>query len=79
MHPATDHMIHQSTTLGHAKDVTESITAEENVKWNIGRGGEEWTQAVLQQKSKNNKYKKIKPQIFFFVIYFLAVRLYMYV
>ena len=37
VHPATDHTIHQSTNSDHAKDVTEFITAEENVKWNIGR------------------------------------------
>ena len=30
--PATDHMIHQSTNSDHAKDVTEFITAEKNVK-----------------------------------------------
>ena len=35
---ATDHMIHQKTNLDHAMDVIESITVEENVKWNIGRG-----------------------------------------
>ena len=33
----TDHMIHQSTNSMHATDVIESTTAEENVKWNIGR------------------------------------------
>ena len=36
--PATDHTIHQSTNSMHVTDVTESITAEENAKWNIGRG-----------------------------------------
>ena len=38
MHPATDHTIHQKTNSDHATDATEFITAEENVKWNIGRG-----------------------------------------
>ena len=32
VHPATDHMIHQSTNSDHAMDVTEFITAEKNVK-----------------------------------------------
>ena len=33
VHPATDHTIHQNTNSTHAAtDVTESITAEENVK-----------------------------------------------
>ena len=37
VHPASDHTIHQNTNSDHARDVTEFITAEENVKWNIGR------------------------------------------
>ena len=37
VHPASDHMIHQSTNSDHAMDVIEFTTAEKNVKRNIGR------------------------------------------
>ena len=37
VHPASDRTIHQSTNSDHAQNVTEFITVEENVKWNIGK------------------------------------------
>ena len=59
--PATDHTIHQNTNSDHATDATESITAEENVKWNIGRRSSMDTRrSVTKKQNKNlNKNKKI--------------------
>ena len=51
VHPATDHTIQQSTNLDHAKDVTVFITAEKNVKRNIGRGSSMDTRICATKKS----------------------------
>ena len=56
--PATDHTIHQSTNSDHAMDVTQFITAEENVKRKIGRISIMDTRRVA--KNYNYKYKKIR-------------------
>ena len=48
--PAIDHTIHQKTNSDHAKDVTELFTAEENVKWNIGRGSSKDTSRGATKK-----------------------------
>ena len=55
---ATDHMIHQSTNLDHANDVTESITVEKNVKRNIGSWREmDISRDVTKKQNKiTNKY-----------------------
>ena len=51
--PATDHTIHQSTNLDHAKDVTEFITVGKNVKWNIGR----WRITLDTRRTATKKHK----------------------
>ena len=55
--PATDHTIQQSTNSGHATDVIEFITVEENVKWDTGRGrvnGD--TRRTATRKSNQNRF-----------------------
>ena len=61
--PATDHTIHQSTNSDHAKDVIEYITAEKNVKRNIGRRREMDTRRCATRIKVNKKKQYLKRSI----------------
>ena len=59
VHPASDHTIQQKTNSDHAMDVTVFITAEKNVKRNIGRGREmDTSRDAIKNQNKNIKNNK---------------------
>ena len=63
VHPATDHTILQNTNSDHAKDVIEFITAEKNVKRNIGRRREMDTRRCATRIKVNKKKQFLKRSI----------------